>query len=76
MTDIELAEYLHLSPADAAIVISKLSLQQRAAYETLRQVEIDIFRWQQGIGPKPTGVLLDFDRPRKPRRGNSSRPSV
>src|ERR1700691_2741842 len=35
MTDAELAEYLHLSPADAAIVLPKLSAGRRRVYDRM-----------------------------------------
>lgn len=62
MTDEQLTEYLHLTPAEAAIVIPKLSPQRREVYERMASVETEIFLWQNGLGPKPTNVLMDFPR--------------
>lgn len=69
MTDQELAAYLHLSPADAAIVIPKLTTAQRAVYDRMKQVEIEAALWAEGLGPKPQGVLIDTERSTKRRRG-------
>lgn len=62
MTDAELAEYLHLTPAEAAIVIPKLTPQRREVYDRMKSLETHIFLWENGLGPKPTNVLMDFDR--------------
>lgn len=68
MTDSELAEYLHLTPAEAAIVIPKLTPGKRAVYERMKQVEIEAALWTEGLGPKPQGVLIDTERSTKRRR--------
>jgi hypothetical protein len=68
MTDSELAEYLHLTPADAAVVIPKLTTQRRAVYDRMKQVEIEAALWSEGLGPKPQGVLIDTERSTKRRR--------
>jgi hypothetical protein len=69
MTDSELAEYLHLTPAEAAIVIPKLTPERRAVYDRMKQVEIDAALWVEGLGPKPQGVLIDTERSTRRRRG-------
>lgn len=69
MTDAELAEYLHLTPEEAAIVIPKLTPGKRAVYERMKQVEMEAALWVNGLGPKPTGVLIDTDRSTRRRRG-------
>lgn len=69
MTDAELMEYLHLTPSDAAIVIPKLTPQRRAVYDRMKQVEIEVALWAEGLGPKPQGVLIDTERSTKRRRG-------
>lgn len=68
MDDAELAKYLHLSPAEAAIVIPKLTPQRRAVYDRMKQVEIEASLWAEGLGPKPQGVLIDTERSTKRRR--------
>ena len=67
MTDAELTEYLHLTPAEAAIVIPKLTPERRAVYDRMKQVEIDAALWVEGLGPKPQGVLIDTERSTKRR---------
>lgn len=69
MTDAELVEYLHLTPAQAAIVLPKLTPEKRAIYDRMKQVEIEAALWVNGLGPKPTGVLLDTERDIKRRKG-------
>lgn len=68
MTDAELAEYLHLSPGDAAIIIPRLTPQRRATYDRMKQVEIEAALWLEGLGPKPTGALLDTVKSVKRRK--------
>jgi hypothetical protein len=68
MTDDELQEYLHLTPTEAMIVIPKLTPQRRAVYDRMKQVEIDVTLWTEGLGPKPQGVLIDTERSTKRRR--------
>lgn len=62
MTDEELTKYLHLTPVEAAIVIPKLTPERRAVYDRMASLETEIFLWENGLGPKPTGVLMDFPR--------------
>lgn len=69
MTDTELAEYLHLTPTEAAIVIPKLTPWRRALYDRMKQVEIEAALWIEGLGPKPTGVLIDTERSTRRRKG-------
>lgn len=68
MTDAELAEYLHLTPADAAIVIPKLTPAKRAVYDRMKQIEIEAALWIDGLGPKPQGVLIDTERGTRRRK--------
>jgi hypothetical protein len=69
LTDAELTEYLHLTPAEAAIVIPRLTPARRAVYDRMKQVEIEAALWAEGLGPKPQGVLIDTERGTKRRRG-------
>lgn len=62
MSDEELAEWLHLTPAEAVIVIPKLTPQRRATYDRMKALETELFLWENGLGPKPQGILLDYDR--------------
>lgn len=65
MNDSELAKYLNLTPEEAVIVLPKLTLKRRALYDRMADVAVEAELWAAGLGPKPTGVLLDFDRRRK-----------
>lgn len=69
MTDAELAEYLHLTPTEAGIVIPKLTPERRALYDRMKQVEIEAALWAEGLGPKPQGVLIDTERSTRRRKG-------
>jgi hypothetical protein len=69
LNDTELAAYLHLSPEQAAIVLPKLSPERRALYDRMMEVEIEAALWVVGLGPKPTGVLIDTERSTRRRRG-------
>jgi hypothetical protein len=62
MTDAELAEYLHLSPAEAGVVIPQLTPERRALYARMKQVEIEAALWTEGLGPKPAGILIDTEK--------------
>ncbi len=68
MTDAELVEYLHLTPAEAAIVLPKLTPAKRAVYDRMKQVEIEAALWIDGLGPKPQGVLIDTEHGTRRRR--------
>lgn len=52
MNDQELTEYLNLTPADAAIVIPKLTPQRRATYDRMKQLELEFDLWLIGLGLK------------------------
>lgn len=68
MTDAELADYLHLTPAEAVVVIPKLTAERRAIYDHMKQVEIEAALWINGLGPKPQGVLIDTERDTRRRK--------
>jgi hypothetical protein len=62
MNDAELASYLGIADMpNWRSVIAAMSDKDRAAYDNLRRVEEDIKLWQEGVGPKPTGVILCHD---------------
>lgn len=69
MNDTELAEYLNLTPDEAAIVLPTLTPQRRALYDRMKQVEIEASLWAEGLGPKPQGVLIDTERSTRRRKG-------
>ena len=68
MTDAELTAYLNITPEEAAIILPKLTPERRAVYDRMKQVEIDAALWVEGLGPKPTGVLIDTERATKRRK--------
>ncbi len=68
MTDAELADYLHLTPADAAIIIPNLTPEQRATYDGMLKFEVDWNLHLQG-GPRPDYALIDTERDINRRRG-------
>jgi hypothetical protein len=65
MTDMELALHLNLSPAEAEKVIPNLRPEQRAAFERMAGLTKEIAAYVAGTGPKPKGVHIDEQRPRK-----------
>lgn len=71
MTDDELAEYLGI-PADHPMketVIKSLSPAKRAVYDRMAGLEVELQLWQDGLGPKPQGVLIDTERSTRRRPG-------
>jgi hypothetical protein len=59
MTDAELLEYLGLPDGpDEQAFVARMPLKLRNFYGRLRETEEDIRLWQQGVAPKPTGVIL------------------
>jgi len=69
MTDAELAAFLGIEnePKRDAF-IAKLSLEKRALFDRMREVEIEANLWTGGLGPKPKGVLLDTERAMRRRK--------
>lgn len=67
MTDAEVMGFLGLTPAEAVIVLPKITPEQRAAISRMRKAEADISLWMAGVGPKPPGVLVDGPRRRRRR---------
>lgn len=58
MTDEQLAAYLGLTlDPNRDQIMANLTPEARAMYERMAQVETEIGLWQQGLGPKPTGVI-------------------
>ena len=59
MTDDELAEFLGLKgKVGCAELMAKITPEKRAVYERMHEVETEIVLWQQGVGPKPKGVII------------------
>lgn len=70
MTDEEMATFLGLSPEEEKRVefVKGLSPEKRALFERMASLETEWKLWQEGLGPKPTGVLIDTERNTKRRR--------
>lgn len=70
MTDEQLLKYLCLSDNPMGMtVIRSLSPAKRACYERMAFVETELKLWQDGLGPKPAGVLIDTERSTRRRKG-------
>lgn len=65
MTDADLAKGLCLTEVEAAIVIPKLTPDKRATYERMIQFGADWNLYAAGVGPRPTGALVDTERSMK-----------
>jgi hypothetical protein len=71
MTDAQLIEFLNigdLSPSDQAKLVRSLTPERRALLDRMSKLEAQIAIWHMGLGPKPTAVLMDFPRKRRPFR--------
>lgn len=66
LTDSELAEFLGI-PAEpwAAKFIAELAPEKRAVYERMHQVEWELKLWQEGVGPKPQGIIVCHEHKRR-----------
>lgn len=62
MSDAELAEWLGLTAAEAAVIIPKLTPEKRAMYERMQAKYVEVMLWQEGVAPFPDGVLIDGPR--------------
>ena len=59
MTDDELAEFLGIKGKQGCgTILANITPAKRAVYEKMRQVETELHLWQQGVGPKPEGVII------------------
>ncbi len=70
MTDEEMATFVGLTPDEEKRVefVKGLSPEKRALFERMATLEIEVNLWQEGLGPKPQGVLIDTERSTKRRR--------
>lgn len=60
MTDEEMVEFLGFGddPKGPAAVAA-LAPEQRALFERMADLEVEVNLWTEGVGPKPVGVLID-----------------
>jgi len=60
MTDDELMEFLgikRLAPK-AAPIMATITPEKRALYDRMANLETEVALWQEGLGPKPAGVII------------------
>jgi hypothetical protein len=71
MTDDELATFCGLAPDDPLRdkFVQTLSPEKRALFDRMATIEVEVALWQDGLGPKPEGVLIDTVEDVKRRRG-------
>ncbi len=71
MTDEEMATFCGLSPEEDNWVgfVKGLSPEKRALFERMAGLEMEVKLWQDGLGPKPQGVLIDTERSTSRRKG-------
>lgn len=63
MTDEQLAQYLNIKDwPNWQEAIAAIPATRRAVFERMATLETEIDLWQKGLGPKPTGVLIDSAR--------------
>jgi hypothetical protein len=69
MTDEELAKFTGLYPDPRwPQAVKKFTPEQRAVFERMANLEMELKLWQDGLGPKPAGVLIDTERSTRRRR--------
>jgi len=70
MTDEEMATFLGLSAEEENRVgfVKGLSPEKRALFERMATLETEVKLWQDGLGPKPAGVLIDTERSTRRRK--------
>jgi len=70
MTDDEMAAFLGIAGhPKAPSVVANLTPAKRALFERMAEVCVETELYAAGLGPRPTGVLLDFAKERPaPRR--------
>jgi hypothetical protein len=69
MTDEQLKKFLGIAGyAEADRYIKAMSSEKRDLFDRMATLETELALWQEGLGPKPTGVLIDTERDTKRRR--------
>lgn len=69
MTDEQMAAFMGLEPGNTKhmAVVKALPASEREMFESMARLEHEVELWAAGLGPKPTGVMIDMAR--GPRRG-------
>jgi hypothetical protein len=63
MTDEQLAQYLNIRDwPNWQEAVTAIPAVRRATFERMATLETEIDLWSKGLGPKPTGVLVDSAR--------------
>lgn len=70
MTDAQMAVFMGLDPSKPKhmTVVANLLPQTRATFESMAALEHALELWAAGVGPKPTGVMIDMARGPRRRR--------
>jgi len=70
MTDEQMAVFMGLEPScpKHMAIVTGLSAEKRALYESMADVECQLRLWIEGLGPKPEGVMIDMPRSTRRRR--------
>ena len=74
VTDDQLIEFLGLGRCSGEVrtkVLRSITPARRAVYDRMAEVEVALQLWECGLGPKPSGVLIDGVR--AVRRGRRQR---
>jgi hypothetical protein len=61
MTDAQLEIFLgiaNLSDSTRAKVMATITPEKRALYDQMAALETELALWQEGLGPKPAGVII------------------
>jgi len=59
MTDAELAAFLGVSGRKGEDkIMAGITPEQRALYERMANLEVEVKLWQAGLVPKPEGVII------------------
>lgn len=71
MTDEQLLDFLGVAketPENRAKLLRSITPAKRAVYEQMAGLETELAVWEMGLGPKPTGVLIDSVKSVRRRR--------
>jgi hypothetical protein len=61
LTDEQMVTYLGFGDDPRGLAaVQKLPPEQRALFERMAGLEMEVNLWTEGLGPKPQGVLIDL----------------
>jgi hypothetical protein len=58
LDDAEAAEFMGLTPEQAAVILPKLPQRYRDMVDTMADAERRLLLWQKGLGPRPTDMII------------------